>query len=594
MNKTKIIFSDNLHFHERNFKSLFEYIRMNKIEHTFMNPYKPMLSAFGNYYEFNDYIVSHKYLLENLNCKELMDFSYRGISIFSTCKAELLCYLLPKSNWRDSEVYNIDQEIIEKAFIQNYEDLINNMAATIYWIEFWYEELSNYKIHDFCCVFSGSNIYSNTLLQILKTHVTTPLVLESFFTGNDYYLEKKYESLPNNSDLKFKTVFENYVLPTDHYEYSKLKNKAINKIILANNKNVKQPEFDYSDTSVLTSNYLLIGGQVLNDYSTITTQHQLNSIKTYINVIQTLLDHTDSDIVFKAHPWEEKKNNIRSPLTYNEIVKFKAGLSPEHQSRLYITNHSNLNRLISNASGFITICSQSALEAAYNGLKPIIIGSAFFDGYGFTSNYPTVTDFNTAQKNKSVSYVMSLDEYLAYEKFIIVSLCMHLISVHKSGSIRLNEIFNKTSFIKVLNSNTEKSIIENNISEIEEEDSKEDNSDIVDKIVSIVKIELKDNKELVDNNFSNLDIKVEKIISELEISKNNSKLLSGTVHINKNPRKKTIVETKFLKLEDSMVRTLGTNRLYQKYSKNREGFFEDIRNPVASLYWRKIGKDLNQ
>lgn len=590
MNKTKIIFSDNLHFHERNFKSLFDYISANKIEHAFMNPHKPMLSAFGNYYQFNDFIVSHKYLLESLNCKQLMGFTYKGIPIFSTCKSELLCYLLPKFNWRGSEVFNIDEEIIEKSFNENYEDLLNNMAATIYWIDFWYQELGRYKIHDFCCVFSGSNIYSNTLLQILKTHVTTPLVLESFFTGNEYYVEKKYESLPNNSDLKFKTIFESYELPTDRYEYAKLKNKAINKIVLSNNKNVKQPEINDSDAFELPINYILIGGQVLNDYSTINTQYQLNSIKTYINVIQTLLEHTSYDIVFKAHPWEEKKNNIRSPLTYNEIMKFRASLSKKDQSRLYVVNHSNLNKLISNASGFITICSQSALEAAHNGLKPVIIGSAFFDGYGFTSNYPSVIDFDNAQKNKSVSYTMSLEEYVAYEKFIVISLCMHLVSVHKSGSIRLNEILNKHNFLKVLSSSNEKSIIENNLNTTESSQLIGSDVAAVEEIINVVKMELKDNNKIIDGSLSKLNTKVERIILDLDKSKKNSDSLNTSKSINRESDRNNIFKSKLLKLEGSMIRNLSTDRLYQKYSNRRTEFFEDVKNPLVSIYWKRVGK----
>lgn len=591
MTKTKIIFSDNLHFHERNFKSLFEYIKLNNIEHAFMNPYKPMLSAFGNYYQFNDMIANHRYLIESLNCKQLMKFVYRGVPVFTTCKAELLAYLLPRFNWRTDEVFDIDEKIIEKAFNQNYEDLINNMAATIYWIDFWYEELSKYKIHDFCCIFSGSNIYSNTLLQILKTHVTTPLVLESFFTGDDYYLERKYESLPNNSDLKFKTVFESYEIPTDCYEYNKLKNKAINKIISANNKNVQQPDVSNNDTYTSLSNYILIGGQVLNDYSTITTQYQLNSLKTYISVIQTLLEHTDFDVVFKAHPWEEKKNNIRSPLTYNEIKEFKATLPKESQSRLHILNHSNLNILIKNASGFITICSQSALEAAYSGLKPIVIGSAFFDGYGFTSNYKTVKDFNIAQKNKSISYVMSLDEYLAYERFIIVSLCMHLVSVHRSGNVRLREIFNKTHFVKTLGANVEKSIVENNMASDNKKEPIE-NVNIVEQISSVVKMELKGSENGLDGKIASLDSKIEEVISSLNKSKTKSDLLDSDENVKMLPKKNALINSKILEIEGSIVKKLGTNRLYQKYSRDRKEFFEDVKNPFIMKYWRSIGEKI--
>lgn len=462
MSKPTILFSDNLHFHERNFKSLFDYIKLEKIAHAFMTPKKPLLSAFGNYYAFLEDIGGYKFHIDGLGVAELLEYTYKGVPVFAVCKAELLSYLMPKYNWRNEQIFNIDSKIMEKAHSENYEDLINNMAAVCYWIDFWSIELKRFKVHDYCCIFSGSNIYSKALLELLKKHQTKPLVLESFFTGNDYYMEFKYDSLPNNSDIQYRNVFNSYHLPESNYEYNKARAKMINKILGANNKNVKQPSVVDGSFGMLPKNYLLICGQVLNDYSILNTQDQLNSLSTYKELIDLILAHTDYNIVFKAHPWEEKKNNIRFPLTYHELSEHIKKMPESMSSRVYITNHINLGELIIRSRGFITICSQSAFEAAFKGFKPIIIGGAFYDSYGFTSNFSSPKDFIQNLNSEEISFKLSLHEYDNFEKYLMVVLMCHLVCSFPLGIPRIREILQKPSFIPIQSVDENQTIVLDN------------------------------------------------------------------------------------------------------------------------------------
>ncbi|HFO7012156.1 TPA: capsular biosynthesis protein, partial [Escherichia coli] len=52
MKNISILFADSIHFHVRNFKSLFDLIDRHKIHHTFIHERNKWVSAYGNYEEF--------------------------------------------------------------------------------------------------------------------------------------------------------------------------------------------------------------------------------------------------------------------------------------------------------------------------------------------------------------------------------------------------------------------------------------------------------------------------------------------------------------------------------------------------------------
>ncbi len=574
MNKIKLLFADDLHFHKRNFKSLFKFIEKNNIEHSFMQPKKSMLSAFGNYYSFRKELSKYNFQIEELTFQEILNYTYKGINIFNICRSEMLSCLLPRNNWRKDKVSSSNSFIIKKAYDENFEELCLNMSAGLYWVDFWINELQKYKIHDYCCIFSGSNTYSKALIEVLKTHITNPIIMESFFTGNEYYMEFKYDSLPNNSDLSFKNIFNSYNLPKSIYEYNNLKIKAINKVVCAKNKNVKQPKENMSEFSQIPDSYILIAGQVLNDYSIINTQKQLNSIETYKEIINVLLKNTNNNIVFKAHPWEEQKDNISYALTFNELVKYRKLLPKLDRNRLFIVNHINLNQLINNADGFVTICSQSAFEAALNGLKPITIGGAFFDNYGFTSSFPTCHDFEISLKEQDLNFDLSLVEFEKLENYLIVALCYHLICVHDSGLSQLKNLFNKPVIIEKVGEFKQSIVFDNNV-ELFNCEMTTDEKNVLNSL-----------DKSIQESFSNLE---KKINTSLQDIKNPQK--QDSIQKKQN-NKKNMFSNQFIEIENKMVRNIGTTRLYKKYMNDRFRFFEDVQNPLVKKYWKKLGSKL--
>ncbi len=210
MKNISILFPDSIHFHSRNFKSLFDFIERHKIAHTFIKERNDWVSAYGNYSNYTAELSVYYEQLKELTNKELFEFSIRGINLFRICRDEALSFFLPNDDFRNDLKEFVQNDILI-SLMRNIDNttLLLNMAAAWSWIEFWNHKLENNKNHTYACVFSGAQIYNRALLETLKTHPTTPLVLEHFFTGNEYYIEEKYEPIPNNSNLKNKNVYKN-------------------------------------------------------------------------------------------------------------------------------------------------------------------------------------------------------------------------------------------------------------------------------------------------------------------------------------------------------------------------------------------------
>ncbi|ENB5387819.1 capsular biosynthesis protein, partial [Escherichia coli] len=155
-------------------------------------------------------------------------------------------------------------------------------------------------------------------------------------------------------------------------------------------------------------------------------------------------------IVFKSHPWERQKNNVRSALTLDKINEHIKSLSLDKSSRVLLTEHFNLEGLIKQSDYIVTLCSQSAIEAAFWGMKPIQLGNAFYGQKGFTHDYDSIDEFYAdLQKNKLNKY-LTVDEYDNLECFLVKFLEKSLISVHKSGILSLEKKLKLPSYISMV------------------------------------------------------------------------------------------------------------------------------------------------
>lgn len=460
----RYLFSDSLHFHKRNFKSLIEYVESNASEYYYNEDHKDLCSLKGNYRDHLHLIESLYPVIAKLTKNEMFNYTHKGINLYSASRSEILCFISTFDKFSDfSNNFSAEEEF---GWLYNnfYEDLIYNLAFACFWIDFWEVKFSKLPLIHNVIVFSGSTIYSKTLLMLCVKRPSKTYVAETFFTGNEYYLERKNTHTSNNSDLKYNTYLKSLSFTSLH-EFERERIKAHNKIRLAKNKNVSQPNFKKLDF-FSGRKFILIIGQVVNDFSVLENKHGVrNTLSFYKELIINTLEKTDENIVFKCHPWERHNVNLKRPKTLEFLEAWISDLPSYYRDRVVITEDFNIKQLLSQSLFMVTLCSQAALEAAYLGYKPVQIGNAFYGGKGFTYDMNDVDEFIRQYNMGRIGGRLSVDEFYKYEVFMTKALQKHLVSVHKSGHMTLRDIFSEIKPINLVQQeqNVEKSVSSINV-----------------------------------------------------------------------------------------------------------------------------------
>lgn len=452
------LIADSLHINERNFTSFIKFIKQNKFKIHFEDSQKEWIALYGIYDKKLDVLYDKIELLSKLSENELFKFSVYDINLFFICRAEIMSLVSTKQEWYDCQYPSSMHAMFSKLFKTNRAELLQNMSAAWHWVEFWKLRLSDLPSFSYCCVFSGSLIYQKALIEQLKFTPTKVIVMESLFTGNEYYCEEKYSHIANNSDIKFKAIYSNYINNLESgNDYDKERVKAINKILLSKNKNVEQPtaseilKFSNSELPCVC-----IIAQVINDFSVLEYKNiGLSTIAFYKELLYKLAS-SGFNVVIKTHPWEEKKNNVKTPLTKNILSDFVRELPEQLQERIIIVDHYSIKQLFGQVKWIMGLNSQALIEAAFEGFKPIQFGDAFYGNKGFTSDYQIdeidkcVKDIQKGDINGS----LTLDEFNAFETFITILLQKHAVCIHDSGLAQLRKIFAPIAYVPLVTQTT--------------------------------------------------------------------------------------------------------------------------------------------
>ena len=361
-----------------------------------------------------DELVEYIDRLKDLESQEIIELECQGITLRKIVEYELLGEMIAEG--MSSYKYLNSEDLIKCAYQNHYSLLVTSYALAIYWVDYWLNSISREK-YRYAIIFSGASITTRALTKCCELMPTEPVLVESFFTGAHYYLENRYSPLPNKSDVRF---FRDSTENIDSAKW-KLSSEYLS-CVSSRNKNVKQPA---DAISHLESNgYALISCQVINDYSLLNSRYPKRaSTDTYLSIIKEILDKTELDVFVKVHPWERVKLACEVSLTEEVIRDFTSELPEDTRCRVKLIESENLSQLIEGCSAFITICSQSALEAVFLGKKPIVSSSAFYASKGFCYEF-----FDPAEV---VSHILS-EEYSSeiclteYDKFIsFMNFCMH-------------------------------------------------------------------------------------------------------------------------------------------------------------------------
>ncbi|WP_273383262.1 capsule biosynthesis protein [Actinobacillus porcinus] len=456
--KLSLLIADSLHINKRNFSSFFSFIEQNKIKTHFESSHKDWISLYGVYDTKLDILSSKIDFLSELDKNRLFEFTINSINIFSIARAEILTLISVQEEWFDHQYPTSLSDIFDKLYKFNRKSLLENMAAAWYWVDFWKNRLSELQSFSHCCVFSGGLIYQKALIEQLKYTPTKVMVMESLFTGNEYYCEERYSCIANNCDIKHLTVYNQKLkILKENFCYDKERTKAINKILLSNNKNVQQPVNSEDIHFELNGDIITIIAQVVNDFSVVEYNGLgLSTIAIYKELITKLVNN-GFNIIVKTHPWEEKKNNIRFPLTKKVLEDFVLNsLDETKKSRVCIVDHYSIKKLFKISKWIIGLNSQGLLEAAFEGFKPIQLANAFYGKKGFTHDYSfydidsLINDIN----ENNIRPLLSLKEFDAFEEFMTVLLQKQTISIHNSGLINLREVFAQDDIISLVDVTT--------------------------------------------------------------------------------------------------------------------------------------------
>lgn len=449
--KEKILFSDNLHFHKRNFKSLIDFVENQNFDIEYNVEHRDWMALYGDYSDKFSSLSAYYGLLERLTKEELFDYQVRNINVYDVAKAELLAFLIPVKELYKLDITDDNQEVYGFVYDNCREELLLNMSAALFWLDFWYNKIVvNKKKYNRVITFSGSNIYSKSLVKVCQSTISRVYVAETSLTGNDYYLEEKNSHIANNSDIKLLAVQKKHMasLADDENPYN-TKIKAINKLNLSNNKNVTQPYSDFEEVKFDNENDIVtILGQVVNDYSVIETEFGfLSTVHVYKLAIRNIIDNTNYNVIFKSHPWEEKKTNCDFDITYQEILKFVEDEIAE-KDRVKLVKDFDVNTLYQESKHIVLLNSQSGIEAAGFGIKPIVLGKAFYGGFGFTNDCSNIGELSQILNDTDGS--LSLEEFDRYQLFLTLYLEKHLFSVNPSGQKKLREeIFSSYKLIPI-------------------------------------------------------------------------------------------------------------------------------------------------
>lgn len=452
----RIALSDSLHLHAKNFPSFFKYLDSAKITPTVFleagSDGYALITATGHYAEIEGkvspliarYIQNQAQVFEAQDADTLYSAEVAHLRLWPLCRSEMLAYLLTLDNWQAEVTLKGDRAIFDKAWAENRETLAMNMSAASYWLNHWYDNRAALFQNHYCCVFSGSMTYVRTLMELLRRSPTKVLVMESTFTGNDYIFEEMYQPVANNVGVKHPTLRESRRKPEfeEPNQYDREIVKARNKVLAAQNKNVTQPPERTLPRFAENRDQILIVGQVANDFSLIEEGFPyVGSIPVYVEMLDKLLDQTDCNIIFKAHPWEHKKVHLKAPKTFDALASFVQALPDEKRARILLVDDVNLYGLIDTSQYVVTLCSQAGIEAALLGMKPFILGQAFYSGAGFTEDCPDINALVGAVRD--TEGLLDLEGYKKVDRFLVDLFQYGTMSIFDSGVKRISKLLER-------------------------------------------------------------------------------------------------------------------------------------------------------
>ncbi len=422
MRKLHFLNSDNYHIKPKNMASLFGFITEYGVSAVNAPGIPELERCFGDYREKGAVLEETFRHLVDLDREQLWNYTCLGKKLFPLVYRELLSFAIKYLTWPDEYIKNDLRFLFDFLYDNANADLLSNYAVGIIWLRHWQEYFRKRRNFTHCLIYSASDIKTATLLEFIRVYGAKPVILETFYTGEHYHMERLYESVPNRSELRFANLCrarlkEGPVSLTERKNVARTCSK-INSVFSRLNaaSNTEQLQLDASKKT------LLVLGQVYDDYSIINSgMDNVSSIGFYKRVIAKFMEQTDFNIIFKAHPWErEKLSSKHLKSTYEHIVEYCQNTFPDQMDRIAVVEKYPLSQLFRKADWVLAINSQSVLEAAFAGFKGIVFGNPFYGRKGFTWDCQDIDACVRGIKDGGMHNKLTLEEFQKYEEFMVV------------------------------------------------------------------------------------------------------------------------------------------------------------------------------
>ena len=370
-----IYFSDNFNFKRQNFPELFDVIERYGLSVKYDSHENGFKKRWG-VYSGAEITLQKKF-------PELKQVLYKGFSLFDISRHEILAACSTTEHWK--KVYNHEGDEFWEQIVQYFPEFFSGCYnAAKYWIDYWL--LVNFDKVKAGVNFGGSLIYARAFAEVLKEKNVPVYCLEHFFTGNDFYFEKKYDSLPNNSIIKD----DKFIYGSANRSNIPNDKSYIQKINNAKNKNVSQPAYKRPVESI----DCLLLCQVMNDFSVLSDSNRFkNTTAFYKKFIAEYLENSDGTLAVKTHPYECHKIPEDVSDTHDELQKYVFSLPEEKQRRILFYQQASLTGLIDACNYGALLNSQSGLEVLMRGKPLVCFGNPFYGNKGFTYDYDSVERF---------------------------------------------------------------------------------------------------------------------------------------------------------------------------------------------------------
>ena len=126
-------------------------------------------------------------------------------------------------------------------------------------------------------------------------------------------------------------------------------------------------------------------------------------------------------------------------MTLQALGDWLATLPQTQRHRVRLLEADPVGVVFPHVDQVVGICSQGLLEACQAGLKPAVIGPAFFGGKGFTHDFATPEDYVDALARDRLPSQLALEDYRRFEEFLARALVLHCVENTPAGVIKIAE-----------------------------------------------------------------------------------------------------------------------------------------------------------